>query len=53
MTEWTDLNWVNVFFVFLSGFFAYECFEDGREGWGWFNVFASASNAAAVALRLI
>jgi hypothetical protein len=49
---WTDWNYINVFFVFVSGWMAISCFDNGNEGAGWFNLFASSLNAAIVATRL-
>jgi hypothetical protein len=46
------MNIVNFLFVFVSGYFAVQCFQDGNKFWGWFNVFASATNAAAIGLRI-
>lgn len=42
---------INLFFVFLSLHFASQC-ETWSFGW-WFNVFASAMNAAAVMVVLL
>lgn len=53
MNEWTTMNWLNVFFVFVSGYLAYDCFEDERDTWGWFNLGASAINAATVAAKFL
>ena len=53
MNEWTTMNWLNVFFIFVSGYLAYDCFEDERETWGWFNLFASALNFATVAAKFV
>jgi len=50
MTAW---NMVNLMFVFVNGYFAVQCFQYGNKFWGWFNVFASAMNAAAIAVRLV
>jgi hypothetical protein len=43
------INFINLLFIFVSGYFAVQCFQDGRAFWGWFNVFASAMNAAVIA----
>jgi hypothetical protein len=48
----TALNIVNFLFVFVGGYFAVQCFQEGRAFWGWFNVFASAMNVAAIALAV-
>ena len=53
MNEWTTMNWLNVFFIFVSGYLAYDCFEEGNDMWGWFNLFASALNFASIAAVLI
>lgn len=50
---WTDWNWINVIFVFFSGYLAIECFEDEREFAGWLNLFASSLNAAIVVARIL
>lgn len=44
---------LNVLFAWLGWQWAKEAFEEGRNGWGWFNLFASAANAAAVAAVLV
>jgi hypothetical protein len=46
------MNIVNFLFVFVSGYFAVQCFREGNTFWGWFNVFASAMNTAAIALAV-
>lgn len=40
---------INLAFVFISGYVAYTCFEDGRTNAGYFNLFASALNGAVFA----
>lgn len=50
--DWSDWNWINVFFVFFSGYFAITCFKDENEFGGWINLFASSMNGAIVALKL-
>jgi hypothetical protein len=49
MTAW-DI--VNLMFAFFSAYIALECFRAGVTFWGWFNLFASASNAASLAARI-
>ena len=53
MSDWSTMNWLNVFFIFVSGYIAIDCFEDGRDDWGWFNLGASAINAATVAAKIL
>jgi hypothetical protein len=48
----TALVFVNLLFVFVSGYFAVQCFQEGNKFWGWFNVFASAMNAASVLMNI-
>lgn len=46
------MNWFvifNLFFAVMSWKWANESFSRGDNGLGWFNIFASALNAAAVA----
>ena len=38
--------------MFVSGYFAVQCFQEGNKFWGWFNVFASAMNAACFLLYI-
>ena len=45
--------YINVFFVFFSGYWAYKEFKRGNNRSGWFNLFASAVNLAAVFVYLI
>ena len=45
--EWFAL--INLYFVFFSWRWANESFKNGNNGAGWFNIFASALNAAAAA----
>jgi hypothetical protein len=49
MTAW---NIVNLMFAFFSAYMAMACFEAGVPFWGWFNLFASASNAASLVARI-
>lgn len=39
---------LNLFFVFLSGYWSREAFREGNKFGGWFNLVASAMNMAAV-----
>ena len=48
----TAMNIVNLMFVFFSGYLAVQCFQVGATFWGWFNLFASAMNAASVLLHI-
>lgn len=50
--EWSTWNWINVIFVFFSGYLALDCFKNENSIGGWFNLFASSLNGAIVALRL-
>ncbi len=49
MLEWHWFNWINVGFIFLNGYFAYEMFEDGNEFGGHLNMAAVAINTVTVA----
>jgi hypothetical protein len=46
------MNWlaiINLVFVYLSWKWASEAFDNGNNVFGWFQIFASALNAAALA----
>lgn len=53
MTEWSDWNYINVFFVFFSAVVAYTCFKDDNDNAGWINIFASAVNLAIIGAKLL
>ena len=42
---------INIFFVFLSLYWAKESFDRGQSGLGYMNIFISAMNAAAVLVK--
>lgn len=48
MNDWHWFNWINVFFVFFSGWVAIDCWKDGRNNAGHLNAFACVINALAV-----
>jgi hypothetical protein len=44
---WIDyIFFINLAFMFFSGWVAYHAFNDGNNKGGWVNVFASALNGA-------
>ena len=45
--------YINLFFVFFSAYWAHKTFKRGDNGAGWFNLFASAINAASVMAQLV
>jgi hypothetical protein len=49
--EWLYL--FNVMFIFVSGYLAIRCFNNGNPVTGYMNLFASALNAALVAVHFI
>lgn len=49
MEWWEFLYLLNAFCVWMSARVAMHCFEHDNKFWGWFNVGASAFNAAVVA----
>jgi hypothetical protein len=51
--EWSHWNWINVFFVFFSGWVAAGCFDNNNNGAGWLNLFASALNGAIIAGKFL
>ena len=53
MTEWSAWNYINLFFVFFSGYVAITCFNDGQDRAGWINLFASSLNGAIIALKFL
>jgi hypothetical protein len=50
--EWTAWNWINLFFVFLNGYFAIDCFKNGNNFMGHFNMFAVVINGIIVLNRI-
>ena len=48
----TAMNIVNLMFVFFSAYMAMACFEAGVTFWGWWNLVASAMNAASLLLYI-
>lgn len=47
--EWTLFNWINVFFLFLNGYLAYQFFNEDNKFPAYLNLVASAVNAACIA----
>lgn len=50
--EWSAWNWINVFFIFFSGYIAIDCWRDGRDSAGHLNAFACVINAIIVLSKL-
>lgn len=50
--EWTAWNWVNVFFMFFSGYLAISCWKEGNNMAGHLNAFACAINTLVVISKL-
>jgi hypothetical protein len=52
MHDWSNWNWINVFFTFFSAYVAIGCWKDGRDSAGHVNAFASVINGIVVASKI-